>query len=216
MIQNHTPKLAKKNLEKNYKWWYLFLSLFVILLVYRFDLDNYYLGIRSVYWPIIGLWVFFKIETFFFTDRLQDNYYRYNLKTIRLNLYLILVFLLVFTLVFFMKWSPQGDLTHLNRGIPNSYFPFLYAFLSAPIQQDLFFGELYNRLKDFSGIFKYLLVALFYSLTHIYYPEPQLILLTTFGLGLYWAYCRQKSQSILGNILSHIIIGLIAFYLNFA
>ena len=216
MFLNLSSTLIGGLLSKKYKWVYVILCLFVVLLVYLADLNHYYWGIRSVYWPIISLWLFFKIESFFIVKTSKNNYFKFNFQTIKLNLYLILIFSLIFIVIYFNKLYPQGDLTNLNRGIPNLYFPFLYAFLSVPLQQDMFFGELYNRLSTFSNVFRYFFISCFYSLTHIYYPQPQLILLVTFGLGLYWVYCRQKSQSVWGNILAQIVIGLTSFALNFA
>lgn len=195
-------------------WWYVFWCAAVVLLIRLADLSQYYLGIRSVYWPILGFWLLLKLESWLVAGKLKC-YFEINSTTVRLNCYLMLFFLIIFGAVYFAGLYPQGDLLHLNRGVPNWYFPFVYALFSVPIQQDLVFGELYDRLDQF-GLIRLPVLATFYSLIHIFYPQPELILLVTFGLGMYWAYARYYSQSIFGNLIAHTTIGLAAFALNFA
>ncbi len=178
-------------------------------------LEIHIFSLRAVYTPLI----FFFITMVFINllSKKDFSYLKINLESIKLNLICFSPFILTMALMIVFGVYPQEDFSHLNRGIPYPEFIFLYSLISVPIQQTLIFGEIlkYNQ-RVFSKELSILFTALFYLAIHLYYPQPLLILISTFVFGILWGYIATKTQSISGNIILHIIVGLLAFYLKLA
>ena len=103
-----------------------------------------------------------------------------------------------------------------NGGITGPALIPLYLFLVVPLQQIIFFGDLTSRLTNLTSApsFKIAINVSLYALIHLYYPEPWFILISTSILGSVWYRISQTTESIVGNILSHGLIGAIALYLQ--
>jgi membrane protease YdiL (CAAX protease family) len=213
--QTFQPTFLQKLLGKDYKWHWPILSCLVILIIYFLPFNMFFWGMRSVYYPILGFFLVNIIHTYFTTK--NYSYLKLSWNSVKLNFIYFSPFFTVLLVLYLLKWYPQEGLSYLNRGIPNTQFVIFYSFISVPLQQTLIFGELFNKLKPhFSPKITVILLATFYSLMHIYYPQPFLILIFTFVFGILWSIIRFKSDSIIGNILVHVLIGLFSFYLQLA
>jgi membrane protease YdiL (CAAX protease family) len=119
--------------------------------------------------------------------------------------------------LFYMNWYPTVVEDEI-RGLPTTSFALFYVTVSVIAQQWVYFGYARNRVKEISGnpIIQSVVVSLLYSLIHVYYPDNFGILLATFAVGNVFYYMTYRTNSIVGNIISHSIFGIIAFALNFA
>jgi membrane protease YdiL (CAAX protease family) len=186
-----------------------------VTLMARIPLTLSVFGIRAVYFPLL---VFFLVMLAINLISKKDfSYLRFDTEAFRLNLIYFFPFILIMLLMLVFGFYPQQDLSHLNRGIPYPEFILLYSLISVPVQQILIFGEVLRSNQNiFTNKVSILLTALFYSLIHIYYPQGQIILISTFIFGLIWAYITIKTKSVFANILFHIVVGLFAFSLQLA
>jgi membrane protease YdiL (CAAX protease family) len=172
---------------------------------------SYYFVILVLFFAVFGLRLFDKsIEKVSWLGNWQLS--------VKYNMYLLIPVFGLFAIGQYFQIFPKGDLSSLNRGLGFALFPFVYSLISVPIQQLLIFVDLRFRLKELKidQLTSTVLVAGFYSLIHAYYPQPQIILLSTFILGVIWQQISTKTNSIIGNIISHIIIGLLSFNSNLA
>ncbi|GAB4147945.1 MAG: hypothetical protein OHK0017_10230 [Patescibacteria group bacterium] len=185
----------------------------VVVSMYLLPLQWFVFGLRVTYYPIILFWAYL-----FLISKSSDNnfsYFKWVAMSLQKNMLFVLPWLIIFGILYAKQWYPQGNFN--MRGIPYPLFPVLYALISVPIQQSLIFGEILFRLKHYyNATIAIILTALFYSGIHIYYPDPVIIIVSTFGMGIYWARTTIQNNSIIGNMVAHIIIGLLAFSLNLA
>lgn len=139
-------------------------------------------------------------------------------KSLRLNIFLMGLVMFIYIMIYTLDWYPKGDLSILNRGVSNPLYIVLYIFFLVPLQQLFVWGDFRTRLKHLQLpiSIEYIIISIFYASTHLFYPENQLIIAATFTIGLFWSYIQDRSNSIVGNIVCHIIFGLGAFMLNLA
>lgn len=93
---------------------------------------------------------------------------------------------------------------------------FSYVFISSPIQEILFRGGLQSTLQFFLlGKYRYFLAIftsnLIFAMIHLVLSP--LLAVVTFVIGLFWGLMYKKQASLVGVILSHILIGFWSFFI---
>ncbi|MDK9716249.1 MAG: CPBP family intramembrane metalloprotease [Sulfuritalea sp.] len=133
-----------------------------------------------------------------------------SVKNIRLgikyNLYLSLVFLIFFLICWQLgmigrEFIPQ----HIG-------FYLFYVFISCPLQEFTYRSYLFRLLDDFGvrkSIWRVLFNSFAFCFLHAIY-EDSLTLVFTFAIGVVWASIYQRTRSVYGVCLSHIVFGTIS------
>jgi len=105
-----------------------------------------------------------------------------------------------------------------DRGFGSIYFVIFYIFIGVPLQQLLIWGDLLERLNAIGipRILHYVLLPAIYSLSHGFYDKPEIILVGTLLLGVCWTYSTKVTESLIGNYVVHVSIGLAMFALQIA
>jgi membrane protease YdiL (CAAX protease family) len=105
-----------------------------------------------------------------------------------------------------------------DRGVPSIIFLLFYIFIGVPLQQLIVWVEFRDRLDtiNFPVIGSYLVLSTIYSLSHGFYQRPEIILFGTFILGVFWTWNIYRTNSLITNYFSHLIIGIAMFYLAIA
>lgn len=132
------------------------------------------------------------------------------------NLILTAVILVILYMMSRASWF--ASLQNPVGGITSPALIPAYIFIVAPLQQLIFFGDLSTRLRivTSNSHLRLILNVMLYSLIHLYYPEPWFIIIGTSLLGSLWYVLSQGTGSIVGNSISHAIIGIVAIYLGLA
>lgn len=112
----------------------------------------------------------------------------------------------------------QAQIFTLTRKPPNwlSFAPF-YVLISSPCQELVCraIPKLMTDRLQISGLAYVLYSSTMFSLIHVAYGDP-LLLINTFLLGLIWGAAYLRIRSIWPLILSHALIGTLAFSLGLA
>jgi membrane protease YdiL (CAAX protease family) len=139
-------------------------------------------------------------------------------RSLRLSIFLMSLVMFVYLMIYILDFYPKGDLSELNRGIPSMLYVVMYIFFLVPLQQLFVWGDFRTRLKylHLPKSIEYLIISIFYASTHLFYPDNFLIVSATFAIGFFWSYIQDRTDSIIGNMLCHIVFGLGAFVLNLA
>lgn len=113
-------------------------------------------------------------------------------------------------LVLVIMSEPRYD----NSGLTMLFYAF-YVFISCPFQEFAYRGFLFPALDilKLSKWEKIILAAILYSLVHIIYKDP-FVLLFTFVAGLLWNISYEKYRNIVGVVLSHSVLGTISILLG--
>ncbi|MGE4263487.1 MAG: CPBP family glutamic-type intramembrane protease [Desulfovibrio sp.] len=160
-------------------------------------------GNRFVYLVLVGLLVIFisKLKRLSFFDLgLRPRSLKADLV---LNALLSLIFILFFVSAYCLgligrKYVPQDVMFYI-----------FYVFISCPLQEFLYRGyffSLLNKANIIKSSHRIFLSALSFSYLHSIYLDF-FTLVVTFAIGALWSYIYQKTNSIYGVCLSHIVFG---------
>ncbi|MEM1312110.1 MAG: CPBP family intramembrane glutamic endopeptidase [Patescibacteria group bacterium] len=110
---------------------------------------------------------------------------------------------------------PAAQSTELMLDISEFQIYILYALVMAPVQELIFRGLMFFHVDKFfkKSSFSIFLTSFVFGLSHIWYPSLTIVF-CTFLLGLVWGFSRYKYNSLVGPVIGHSFIGVLAFILE--